>query len=196
MKFDPEKHHRRSIRFKVYDYSSPGYYFVTICVQNRECVLGEIVNGIIRLNQWGKIVRDEWFKTAKIRKNVELDEFVVMPNHFHGIIMIMESVGATRWVAPTNPSKTAETKNWSTRRVAPTEMPARLQCNSLGAVIGQFKSVVTKKIRKMGLANFKWQRNYYDHIIRNDRELWGIRQYIRHNPFKWELDNENPKNWK
>lgn len=106
MKYNSEIHHRRSIRLKGYDSSRKGAYFVTICDQNRECLFGEIVDGVMRLNHMGKIVADEWVKTAKIRNEIELDEWVVMPNHFHGILVIAHSgaiIGCTgdRPVAPT-----------------------------------------------------------------------------------------------
>jgi len=174
MVYNPEKHHLRSIRLKDYDYSQAGVYFITICTHNRECIFGDVVDGEMRLNEFGQVVKTEWLKTAKIRDNVELDEFNVMPNHLHGIIMIIDVVGATRRVAPT----------------------IGLQSNSLGSIIGQFKSIVTKNIRKMGLCTFKWQRNYYEHIIRNEKEFNQIREYVISNSLKWELDTENPKNIK
>lgn len=178
-----KKYNRRSIRLKEYDYSSPGWYYVTICTQNQECVLGNVVDGKMVLNQLGEIVQSEWLKTPAVRINLELDEFVVMPNHFHGILILNElsneiNVGATGPVAPTNQS---------TNQNHPT-----LTSNSLGSIIGQFKSVVTKKIHKNVYKHFKWQRNYYEHIIRNDQELYQIRKYIRENPLKWYLD----KYWK
>lgn len=91
MKYNPDIHHRRSIRLKGYDYSSEGAYFITICTQNMECLFGEIVEGNIVLNDIGRIVENEWLKTSIIRRNIELDEFIIMPDHFHGIIVINES---------------------------------------------------------------------------------------------------------
>jgi hypothetical protein len=106
MKYDPAIHHRRSIRLQGYDYSQAGVYFVTICAQNRECLFGEIVNGGMRLNEAGRMVTDEWIKTAEIRDEIELDEWVVMPNHFHGVLVIGDGRGdrlctGDRRVAPT-----------------------------------------------------------------------------------------------
>ncbi len=161
------KYDRRSIRLREYDYTQPGAYFLTICVHDRKSAFGEIVDGQTRLNDFGQVVETEWFKTGKIRNNVKLHQHVVMPNHFHGILWITETVGATRRVAPT------------------------LQPNSLGSLIGQFKSIVTKQIRKMGLHEFKWQRNYYEHIIRNEDELNRIREYIMYNPRRWQFDRDN-----
>jgi len=88
MKYDPEKHHRRSIRLKGYDYSQAGAYFVTICTKNRECLFGDVIDDGMMLNEYGTIVANEWKKSAKIRDEIELDEWVVMPNHFHGIVVI------------------------------------------------------------------------------------------------------------
>ncbi len=169
------KHGRRSIRLKGYDYSQPGAYFITICTHTGACVFGEIVNGEMQLNNLGRIVEKEWITTADVRNNIKLDVFIVMPNHFHSIIFIANnaSVGATRRVAPTTP---------------------HLLSNSIGAIIGQFKSIVTKNIRKTTFHNFTWQRNYYEHVIRDEDDLNEIREYIINNPLKWELDAENPDN--
>jgi REP element-mobilizing transposase RayT len=173
MKFDPQKHHRRSIRLKGYDYSQAGAYFVTIVAWQREMLFGEIVNGESILNELGEIVHDEWERTAVVRPNVELGEYVVMPNRFHGILVFRENVGATRRVAPTKTT---------------------LQSGSLGAVMAQFKSIVTKRIN--GLQNVTgrpiWQRNYYEHIIRNESEMDRISRYIESNPSQWAEDDENP----
>ncbi|RME13326.1 MAG: transposase [Ardenticatenia bacterium] len=186
--YDPNRHHRRSIRLKGYDYTQPGAYFVTICTHERAHLFGRVVDGEMVLNAWGEIVRDEWFRTADIRANVELyaDEFVVMPNHVHGIIWIVETdetdVGATRQVAPTN------------RRVAPTDRPRGPVSGSLGAIIGQYKSAVTRRIniQRNTPGGRVWQRNYYEHIIRTERALHAIRRYIADNPRRWHLDRHNP----
>ncbi len=174
MKYNPKEHHRRSIRLKDYDYSSAAAYFVTICTHKSQCVLGDVVKGQMQLNKYGQLVETNWLNMSKIRNNVEIDEFVIMLNHFHAIILIIDIVGATRWVA----------------------QATRLQSRSLGSIIGQFKSIVTKRIHKIGLRNFKWQRNYYEHIIRDEKNLNKIREYIINNPITWELDDENPKNIK
>lgn len=178
--YDPNRHHRRSIRLKGYDYTQPGAYFVTICTHDRACLFGEVVEGVMRLNAWGEIVREEWFRTAQLRPYVVLheDEFVVMPNHVHGIIWIVGRVGATRQVAPT--------------RVVPTS-PAGPDAGSIGAIIGQFKSAVTKRINAYwGIPGARiWQRNYYEHIIRTERALNAIRRYIAENPLRWHLDRYN-----
>ena len=183
MKYDPEKHHRRSIRLKKYNYSSPGHYFVTICVQNRECILGKIVNGQMVLNEWGKIVRDCWQWLEKQYPNVELDEFIIMPNHMHGIIIINDL------------DCRGDSRNETIRRGGVTPP---LQNPTLGQIVAYFKYQSTKQINQLRQTPGTkfWQRNYYEHIIRNERELYAIRNYIRNNPLKWELDRENPINWK
>jgi len=182
MKYDRDRannrspQRRRSIRLQGYDYSRAGAYFLTICVQGRECIFGEIVDGEMVLNEYGKIVRDEWIKTGEIRNEIELDEWVVMPNHFHAIVMIPRG---DRPVAPT------------TATVAPATMAlpgSRPQ--SIGSLMSGFKSAVTKRINELrNHPGMKlWQRNYYDHIIRNENELNRIRQYIINNPLNWEID--------
>ena len=181
---DNTDRHRRSVRLQGYNYAHPGAYFVTICTQGRKCLFGEITNGEMRLNPFGNVVLEEWIRTAKVRKNIELDSFVVMPNHFHGIIELFDTaVGATRRVALSG----------TTHRVAPT-MAMGPASGSIGAIIGQFKSVVTKRINEMRgiLSSPLWQRNYYEHVIRNENELNKIREYILSNPLQWVQDRENP----
>lgn len=172
MKYDPLKHHRHSIRLQGYDYSQVSAYFVTMVTYNRECLFGDIVDGEMRTNDIGRLVEEEWLKTARVRANVELDEFIVMPNHFHCVVAITSSVvGATRRVAPTGPTP-----------------------NSIGSIMSQFKSIVTKRVNVLHntQGTSVWQRNYHEHIIRNEKELDRIREYIINNPANWEADVENP----
>ncbi|MCK8603108.1 transposase [Desulfoferrobacter suflitae] len=171
----PERRSRRSIRLKGYDYAGAGAYFVTICAQNRECLFGKIVDGKMVLNDAGEIVADEWIKTGDIRDKIILDEWVVMPNHFHGILVIDDRRG--------------------TARRAPTvEQFGKPVSGSIPTIIRAFKSAVTKRINEMRKTpGVKiWQRNYYEHVIRNDNELNRIREYITNNPAQWETDQENP----
>ena len=161
------RYHRHSIRLPEFDYTTPWWYYVTICTRPKKCWFGDIKNGKMVLNRIGKCVESEWLKTTQIRPNVGLDDYVIMPDHLHGIIIIEFNVGAIPVVG-------------AIRRIAPTNKP-----NSLGSIIGQFKSVVTKQIRRIGHTDFKWQRNYYEHIIRNERDLFNIRQYMKNNPLKW-----------
>ena len=136
----------------------------------------------MQLSPFGLVVETEWLQTAVVRPNVELDEFVIMPNHVHGIIVLTNTVGATRRVAPT------------TRRNAPTNLPNGPTSGSIGAIIGQFKSIVTKGINAIRDASGTpvWQRDFHDRIIHDEESLNNIRQYIAENPLRWGQDPENP----
>ena len=199
------KHHRRSIRLKRYDYTQPGAYFITICTHNRQCLFGEVVNGEMLLNALGKIVRDEWRRTTEIRPNVKLDAFVIMPNHIHGIIVI--HAGPRRGTLQRAPTmerhvSTMERHVSTMEQHVPTikqyatttEQFGKPTSNSIPTIIRLFKSAVTKRINEIrGTPGIPvWQRNYYEHIVRNDGELNRIRKYIINNPLKWEFDHENP----
>ena len=170
MTYDPQKHNRRSIRLKGYDYTQPGVYFVTVVTQQRECSLGEIFKNEMVVNPAGKIVLEAWGWLASQYAYVTLDEFCVMPNHFHGVIMI-DDTGFRRGGSLTAPTKT----------------------KPLGRLIGAFKTVSTKWINEMrGTPGATvWQRNYYEHIVRDGRELGRIRAYIATNPARWHKDTEN-----
>ncbi len=165
---------RRSIRLSHYDYRESGFYFVTLCVHDRACILGEVVDGVMRLNGLGKVIAAEWRRTADIRPQVVLNEFVVMPNHFHAIV----------------------TMEVSRRGVLPYARPSfQSPSQTIGAVIRGFKSATTKRINEIrgtvGVA--VWQRNYYEHVIRHENELTRIREYVVNNPLQWSLDRENPE---
>jgi REP element-mobilizing transposase RayT len=183
MKYDPDIHHRRSVRLKGYDYSQAGIYFITICTQNRECLLGEIINEAMKLSQFGSIAQQQWFEIEKRFPDIELDEFVVMPNHIHGIL-IHKFVGA-----PLAGAQNANDKIQTTVKGAPV----------LGSVIGGYKSLVIHHClqhikdsdSKIALGKF-WQRNYHEHIIRNEASLEKIREYVVNNPINWPVDELNP----
>jgi len=183
--YNPDIHHRRSIRMKGYDYSLPGIYFVTVCVQRRECLLGEIVDGKMHVNKYGRIVQNEWIKTAEMRRNVILGEFVIMPNHFHGILRI---VGNCKHVDDRRKGDRQE----GDRQVSPTGPKSK----SLGAIMAGFKSAVTKRINTVRDAPGApvWQRNYYEHIIRDDTDYTQIAEYILTTPRRWKEDKLNPVN--
>ncbi len=185
MRFNPDKHHRRSIRLKGYDYSRPGAYFVTLCVHDRKCLFGDITDGEMHLNEYGKIVQTEWLKSSEIRNEIELDAYQIMPNHFHGIVIIQNGTMDRRDERPFVP----------TRPIAPT---FKMRPKSLSSLMAGFQSPVTSKINQLrGTPKRRvWQSNYFDRIIRNDKELNRIRKYIIENPMKWDLDNENPNNRK
>ena len=180
MTYDPEKHHRRSIRLRGYDYAQAGAYFVTICTQNRECMFGDVVEGQIALADPGRMVESAWRDLPEHYPGVALDEFVVMPNHLHGIIIL---VGAGPRACPDKPRQP--------QGVAPTL--------SLPDVVHRFKSLTTaryrREVRECGWQPFAdrlWQRNYYEHVVRDAGELDRVRQYIAENPLRWDHDPENP----
>ncbi len=183
---------RQSIRLEGHNYSSPGWYYVTICAQNRRCLFGEIQAGEMKLNELGNIVKKEWLKTTKIRKYVNLDEYQIMPNHFHGIVAIKNDVGAYCHT-PDGSNNKYESEPQSGLCNKP------LHCQSpsmgLGAIIRGFKSACTKQINQLQNISGRsiWQRNYYDHIIRNKTDLGKIRRYIKNNPARWGEDENNPK---
>jgi putative transposase len=196
MIYDPQKHHRRSIRLKGYDYSQAGAYYVTIVAQNRACLFGDVVNAEIQLNDAGQMVQAEW-ETLPIRfPNIELDEFIVMPNHFHGILVITDkTVGAV---------SRARLEDGQPQEIAPTKHIVPTVHNPiLGEIIGAWKSIVTGKYID-GVHQLNWQpfdrkllqRNYWEHIVHDEPELNRIREYIINNPANWDSDDNNPKNAK
>ena len=172
---------RKSIRLPIYDYSLAGGYFVTIVTWHRKPIFGNIQSQIFQESSFGRIAKREWFKTAELRQEITLrpDEFIVMPNHIHGIVWINEdetgfSVGAQRRCAPTTTN----------------ENPAN---QPLGVIIRAYKSAVTYQIHSQtGFSDPQiWQRNYYEHIIRDEEDYLNICQYIQENPLFWEFDEEN-----
>jgi REP element-mobilizing transposase RayT len=187
-KFDSQKHHRRSIRVKGYDYSQEGAYYVTIVTYQRDCLFGEIKDEEMHLNDFGKIADECWRSIPGHFPFVELGAYVVMPNHMHGIILITDDhgtatnlspfVGATQWVAPTTPGN----------------RPRGPKPKSLGAIIGSYKSAVSSRIKKEYTAAGIWQRNYYEHIIRDEKDLQNKTDYIEANPSLWDEDDNNPRN--
>ncbi len=182
-KFDPKKHHRKSIRLQGYDYSQEGAYYVTIVTYHRDCLFGEIVNEEMFLNEYGKIADECWRAISEHFPFVELGAYIIMPNHAHGIIAIYNdeltsNVGATQWVAPT----TTITR------------PKGPKPKSLGAIIGSFKSAVSYRINKEYNATGIWQRNHYEHIIRDEKDLQNKTDYIEANPSLWDDDENNPIN--
>ena len=170
MIYDPNKHHRCSIRLKGFDYTREAAYFVTISTQNQACLFGEIVNEQMRLNDAGRVAQMVWKAIPDHFSQVEIDASVVMPNHIHGIIII---VGATHASPP--------------RQSGPPK-------GSLGAIVGSYKSAVSRRINQLHRTPGAtvWQRNYYEHIIRNNTGLNRIRKYIADNPARWDEDTENP----
>ena len=168
MNYNPQKHNRKTIRLKEYDYSFPGWYFVTICTKNFNCWFGEVSNSEVVHNQLGETARVFFEKIPDHFKSTEINEFVVMPNHVHGIVIINDVVG--------------------TRDRVSLRVFGGLEKGSLPIIINQYKGSVTRFAHKNGYKDFYWQPRFYEHIIRNDNDLHLIRTYIKNNPLKWELD--------
>jgi putative transposase len=257
MTYDPKRHHRRSIRLRGYDYAQPGAYFVTIVVQGRECLFGEVVNGEVMLSDAGRMVERWWTELAHKFPMVTLDAFVVMPNHVHGIIVISpvvsdpvctapvcadhvcadpvcaapvgaDPVGADLCVRPDNQNnqrvrpdnqndQCIRPDNQNNQYVRPNGQSIRPDgmgantdrgthvgvplpaCVPLPEIVQWYKTMTTneyiRQVRAEGWPPFLgrlWQRNYYEHIIRNDISLEQIRRYIAENPARWQEDAENP----
>jgi REP element-mobilizing transposase RayT len=183
---EDNKNNRRSIRLTGYDYAQVGGYFVTTCAAKKRCAFGKIQNNEVLLNPYGRMVRDSWLSLTEHYSQVDLDEFVVMPNHFHGILMINTTVGAK--------SSLLENVGESPGNGAGKPRPYKV---TLGQMIGYFKYQTTKYINDYRAARHLspavvWQRNYYERIIRDEKELDGIRRYIIENPLNWAEDTENP----
>jgi REP element-mobilizing transposase RayT len=183
---------RRSIRLKGWDYSSSGLYFVTICTQNRECLFGKISRGEMELNESGQIVAQCWKDIPKHFPHAELDEFIVMPNHVHGIIAIPGSVGAYNHT-PRQMDRNIHTTHPMDTNNDPPILSIRSPSKTIGSMIRGFKIGCSNCSGKSTDMSIVWQRNYFEHIIRNEAELTHTRQYIRDNPASWLEDNENPK---
>lgn len=169
---------RRSVRLRGYDYSQAGAYFITICTQNRHCLFGGITEGAMVLNDAGRAVADCWLQIPDHFPNIELDEWVVMPNHIHGIVVI---------VVRANNHSPVQSNDYSPLPANPPHPTGTAR--TIGSMVRGFKIGVTKWYRQRSAASKIWQRNYWDHIIRNESELNRIRQYILDNPMQWEQDS-------
>jgi putative transposase len=163
MKFDRQKHHRRSIRLQGYDYSQAGMYYITIVTQGREYLFGEVINAEMILNRFGQIVQYAWFDLPKHYMHVELDMFCIMPNHVHAIIVLTDRMLVKRY--------------------------------PLSEVVRAFKSFSARRINSLRKTQGipVWQRNYYEHVIRDGNDLQAKRAYIMSNPLNWDDDDENIK---
>ncbi|MDF5723751.1 MAG: hypothetical protein PUP91_25460 [Rhizonema sp. PD37] len=193
MKYNPNIHHRRSIRLKGYDYSQPGAYFITICTHQRECLFGEILNGQMQLNNFGRIIQLHWGNLQKHHLHIKLDEFVVMPNHLHGIIILFNEIQMFVG-AGLNATFTSQTEK-TIIKPAPTAAnigkSINYQQKGIPEILRGFKTFSARQINNILCQQGVplWQRNYYEHIIRNESELNRIREYIVNNPQKWTEDS-------
>lgn len=181
MAFNPNYHNRQSIRLNSYDYSKEGVYSFTICTYNRRCLLGEIRDGKMILNSLGHLIQNEWYELTNRFEHIKLDEFVIMPNHTHGIIII---------------KKIEPTTNISDKSSVTNVGNTKIKIPTLGDIIGSFKSLVylkhlkeSKSINPNLIVGTLWQRNYFERIILNNEDLDSIRHYIRNNPTRWLSDD-------
>ncbi|MBE9111799.1 transposase [Nodosilinea sp. LEGE 07298] len=193
MKYNPNKHHRRSIRLKGYDYSAAGAYFITICVFQRHCLFGQVVEGDMQLNEFGQIAAECWQAIPDHFPHIELDGWVVMPNHVHGILVAKDTCRGFALQSPyANPGDTLQNPL--------TPVFGKMSSGSISTVIRSYKSATTKHINTLrdAAGTPVWQRNYYDHIIRDERSLQHMRYYITNNPVTWvddQLHPCNPSKW-
>lgn len=169
------KHNRRSIRLPEYDYGQEGAYYVTICTQDRKCIFGKIINGRMQLNEWGSIVNSFWDKLTEYYHGLILDSFIVMPNHVHFIIIIADDVVPRGRGEVTSPLRDSAK-------------------HTLGQVLAFYKYQTTKAINLLNNTPGRkiWQRNYFEHVIRNERSYNEIKKYVTENPRYWAEDDENP----
>jgi putative transposase len=216
MKYDPNIHHRHSIRLPTYDYSQPGVYFITVCAQNREYLFGEITDCKMQLNNAGRIAEKCWQEIPKHYPDFTLDKFIIMPNHVHGILFVKNPpVGANNHSPSLNnhspslnnhsPSlnnhltdnhwcdNSSRAKNFSPLRGCRPRRDPIQTCptgtsKTIGSVVRGYKIGVTKWFRQNTNVYSVWQRNYWERIIRDETELEKIREYIKNNPKQWESD--------
>jgi REP element-mobilizing transposase RayT len=177
---DRNKRHRRSNRLQDYDYSQRGAYFVTLCTHQRGLIFGAVVGGIMQLNQAGQWAERCWLSIPNHFPQVELDVFVVMPNHLHGVIVIIDENGGAKDFSPLHDDSPLPNRTF------------RSPSKTVGSIVRGFKIGVTKWFRENTETDTVWQRNYYEHVIRNDDSLSRIRQYVLDNAAQWAFDRENP----
>jgi putative transposase len=173
--YDPKNHHRRSIRLQEYDYSQAGMYFITICSAHHRNIFGEIINGEMVPNDWGRVAFDEWVRTAHIRPTVELDEFALMPNHLHGILILSDG----------------DPESHLLQQPLIHEKFGKPTSNTIPTIVRGYKAAVTKRINNLrgrtdGLI---WQVGYYENIIRNFNAYEKIKEYTANNPGRWLQDS-------
>ena len=193
MRYKPNQPTRQPLRLRGYNYGQAGVYFVTICTQERLCHFGDTEDGVITLSPTGQIVQDVWDSLPSRFYDVATDAFVIMPNHVHGTLILgadsilgpKTTVGA-QFIAPGTPRNVETSPSQETPEGAMNRAP------TLGECVRTLKAASTRLIRLSVLPEFAWQRNYYERIIRNETELWHVRQYIASNPTNWASDSNNP----
>ena len=190
-KYNPQIHHRRSIRLKGYDYTQAGAYFITLCTHQRQALFGEVVGGEMRLSPLGQVAAAGWLRLAQFFPRSLVKDWVVMPNHVHAIVILVEpedgSSGAGKGEASALGSSGIPTRSLAD---ASPQRPNGTQSGSINAILQNYKSIVARKINaQRGTPGAPvWQRNYYEHIIRDETSYLRIAEYIRNNPARWELD--------
>lgn len=183
METPPDRRHRRSVRLRQYDYSQAGVYFITLCTAGRQCLFGDIVDGEMMLNKIGQLTASEWERSMEIRKEIELDAWIIMPNHMHAVFLISHSSSAPA-AATLQPSSAPDA---SIRTMGSIK-------KSLSSLMQGFKSATTAKINVIRQMPYVpvWQRGLWEHVVRSEAELKRIRDYIAANPQQWDADSNNP----
>lgn len=171
-----------TIRLNGWDYSWPAMYYVTICTKNRECCLSDVKNGQVYMSEIGKVLFECWLEISNHFDNVKLDDWIIMPNHLHGVIAIEDN-------------DFDKDGRDTTCHVSTVRKFGYMQPKSLSSIIQAFKASVKRECNKKGL-DFQWQSNYYEHIIKNDEDYARIKEYIANNPINWQNDRNNPINIK
>jgi putative transposase len=207
MMHDTENHLRRSMRLKEYDYSQPGMYYVTIRTKGGECFLGEVVKEVMQLNEVGAIVERCWKEIPLHFPHVTLDVYQSMPNHLHGILVLNKKKNPCKDVLQGSPGddtpprdafvrtrhavsiRDEAVKNGRAKREF-----AKPVAGSLPTIVGSFKSAVTKEAHLAGCKDFGWHGRFYDHVVRDGKDLDRIRRYILDNPVDWHNDENFPDN--
>ena len=191
MKYNPDIHNRRSIRLKGYDYSQNGFYYITICIKNRDHSFCTINNGEILISQCGEIADSIW-KTIPLQFNyITLHEYIIMPNHIHGIIEIVHNPVGARFIAPDNetaPNHQGAINQGAINRTPTDTINNPMFRDNVARVVRWFKGRTTFECRKNQCA-LTWQRNYYEHIIRDEQSYHRIADYIVNNPASWDKDD-------
>ena len=203
-RYNPEIHHRRSIRFKEYDYSKRGAYFVTMCTHRHVAMFGEIANGVLHCNERGAIVQELWDTLPTRFPGIELDAFIVMPNHVHGILI------RTQEIEPSIETHTQSAQSAQSAQLTQSDIhkpahtsshtghtlrdyrtnPHRMQ--TLNEIVRTFKGITSYTLHKQGTSEFAWQREFYELVIRNQQQLDHFRSYIMNNPTTWLDDKLHP----
>ena len=183
MKLFNDKYRSNSPRLEVWDYSIPWWYFITTNTKNQKHWFGDIIEEKMVLNKLGRYVKESWFDIPNHYPLVELDSFVIMPNHIHGIIIISEKSIVRKDVVIVDEGHAPHLQSGD-----------ELNYHTLSNIVGSFKSEVTKLAHKNRYKGFGWQRSFYDRIIRNEKELYNIQKYIQQNPLKWLIEKELPEN--